>query len=396
MVPNGWEVADFNKLGIKTIDGDRGKNYPKKEDYLSEGHCLFLGADNITSSQLSLDRKIFICKDKHEQLGQGIVQFDDLLLIMRGNGTGRICLYDNEISPYLDARINSGLIILRLDHNAMDKSYVLQLMRSEFMTKQFESYMFGSAQPQLTVKILKSLKIPTPPLPEQQKIANILSTWDKTISTTEHLIDNRKQQKKALMQQLLTGKKRFAGFKREWEEKPLNQICNIYKGKQLNKSTLEKTGKFPVINGGITPSGFAKEANTLANTITISEGGNSCGYVDFIKIPFWCGGHCYSLNNINLTVDYLYHFLKFSQPLIMKLRVGSGLPNIQKKAIEHVIISFPQPEEQQKIAAVLTTSDKEIELLEQQLSDLKQEKKALMQQLLTGKRRVKIKEVEAA
>lgn len=80
----------------------------------------------------------------------------------------------------------------------------------------------------------------------------------------------------------------------------------------------------------------------------------------------------------------------------MSLRVGSGLPNIQKKAIDSIIISFPSKLEQQKIAAVLTAADKEIDLLKAKLSHLKEERKALMQQLLTGKRRVTIDDTVAA
>ena len=140
----------------------------------------------------------------------------------------------------------------------------------------------------------------------------------------------------------------------------------------------------------ITPSGYTESYNLEKNTITISEGGNSCGYIDIQRSNFWCGGHCYSLSDVSIDTEFLYQFLKYKERRIMSLRVGSGLPNIQKKAIEGVYISFPSIQEQQKISSVLTNIDKETEKYEQQLADLKQEKKALMQQLLTGKRRVSV------
>jgi len=192
------------------------------------------------------------------------------------------------------------------------------------------------------------------------------------------------------MQKLLNGEVRFGGFSGKWEEVRLGEVCEIKKGEQLNKNTLDSDGDFPVINGGIEPSGYTEEWNTEANTITISEGGNSCGYVNFLQQRFWSGGHCYALLNLKINKIYLYQFLKYNQHNIMKLRVGSGLPNIQKSAIERFLISKPIMQEQQKIAEVLSLADNEIELLKKELAELKQQKKGLMQKLLTGETRVKV------
>ena len=219
---------------------------------------------------------------------------------------------------------------------------------------------------------------------------------------TEKLLANSQQQKKALMQQLLTGKKRLLDengvrFSGEWKQDVnLGSIINISKGVQINKNTLSEDGQFPVINGGIAPSGFTSEFNTDENTITISEGGNSCGYVAFQKKSFWCGGHCYAVRKTALDLSFTFHLLKYNELKIMGLRVGSGLPNIQKKAIEAFTVNFPVTSvEQQKIAAVLSAADDEIATLEKKLACLRDEKKALMQQLLTGKRRVKVDEAVA-
>ncbi|MFA5920785.1 MAG: restriction endonuclease subunit S [Methylococcaceae bacterium] len=250
----------------------------------------------------------------------------------------------------------------------------------------------GHGTGRLDTESIKSFPINLPPLEEQEKIAHILSTWDKAIATTEKLFANSRQQKKALMQQLLTRKLCFFEHNEKWSELELEKICSIDKGIQINKITLTHLGKYPVINGGVTPSGYTDDYNCEANTITISEGGNSCGFVGYMKQQFWCGGHCYSLNNVKVDNSYLFQFLKFNEPKIMRLRVGSGLPNIQKRAIGSVLIAIPPALEQQKIAQVLTTADHEIETLQQKLACLKQEKKALMQQLLTGKRRVKVDE----
>ena len=169
----------------------------------------------------------------------------------------------------------------------------------------------------------------------------------------------------------------------KWEEKKLENIVNINKGKQLNKEFLLEYDKYPVINGGILPSGYTGTYNYFANTITISEGGNSCGYVNFIKKDFWAGGHCYILEKKeNINYKYLYQILKNNESNIMELRVGSGLPNIQKKSINEYRINVSMTlEEQQKIADFLSSIDNKIEKLSHKLRELKDFKKGLLQQM---------------
>lgn len=257
--------------------------------------------------------------------------------------------------------------------------------------KRLESQMTGSAgQKRVPADSISTYKIAIPPLPEQQKIAEIISTWDKAIEKQSQLIEELELRKKGLMQQLLTGKRRLPGFSDMWPELKIKERVRIKKGEQVNKEFLYAKAKYPVINGGITPSGYLNRYNTTANTITISEGGNSCGYVNFMTTPFWSGGHCYTVdvkdevNNL-----FVYQLLKYNEKYIMSLRVGSGLPNIQIKDLENLKLTFPSYQEQTAIAQVLTVADHEIDLAKQKLELLRQQKHGLMQQLLTGKKRVK-------
>ena len=144
-------------------------------------------------------------------------------------------------------------------------------------------------------------------------------------------------------------------FEKSTVHQSLGNIVEIRKGKQINGSELLDDGEYPVMNGGITPSGFLNEYNTPAGTISISEGGNSCGYVQFNAIPIWSGGHCYTLHLICGDIDYryLYHFLKHSESEIMKLRIGSGLPNIQKKDLSKFPITSYPISNQMKISKTL-------------------------------------------
>ena len=153
------------------------------------------------------------------------------------------------------------------------------------------------------------------------------------------------------------------GIRQRMFQKSTSQnIVEIRKGRQINGNELLESGKYPVMNGGITPSGYLNEYNVPANTISISEGGNSCGYVQFNGTPIWSGGHCYTLHIINGNMDYryLYHFLKHSESEIMKLRIGSGLPNIQKKDLSRFPITTNPIAEQLKIARTLDAMEAKI------------------------------------
>ena len=163
----------------------------------------------------------------------------------------------------------------------------------------------------------------------------------------------------------------------------LSEICDIVKGEQINGELLSEHGKYYVMNGGTDPSGYYDNYNVEAYTISISEGGNSCGYVQFNKCPFWCGGHCYSIQNIadNVYNLYLYHYLKTEEKVIMKLRIGSGLPNIQKKDLATFKIKLPTSEQQKAISDILSLQEQKAEIEEQMLIAMQAEKQYLLRQM---------------
>ena len=245
----------------------------------------------------------------------------------------------------------------------------------------------------LNLNLISNYPVTLPPLPEQQKIADILTTQDKVIELKEQLLAKKQQQKKYLMQQLLTGKKRLPGFSGKWRKEQVRNLCTVVKGEQLNKDILDEIGLYYVLNGGMTPSGYTNKWNIMENTISISEGGNSCGYVNFNREKFWSGGHCYTLQFVKTSEImnlFLYFYLKFCENKLQCLRVGSGLPNIQKSSLENFNVTYPTLEEQTAIANVLSAADREIDLLRQSIEAEKQKKKALMQLLLTGIVRVTV------
>ena len=232
--------------------------------------------------------------------------------------------------------------------------------------------------PQLNNKHIKPYPINLPSFEEQLKISKFISSVDKKVSLLSQNLEIFNDFKKGLLQQIFTQKLRF-----DFDEIRLRSISKINKGKQLNKEHMLEIGKFYVLNGGQEPSGYTDSWNTSENTITISEGGNSCGFVNFNTEKFWSGGHCYYLNKLseNIDVYYLYSYLKFIEPQIMRLRVGSGLPNIQKGDIENIKIKILPKKEQIKISNLLLSTDNKISSIESQKDSFEIFKKGLLQQM---------------
>ncbi len=282
---------------------------------------------------------------------------DTILMAMYGQGKTR-----GKVAKLgIEAATNQACaaIILKKECNL---DFYFQYLKSQY--KNIRDLSNSGGQENLSGGIVKSIQVPIPPLPEQRKIAQILSTWDKAISATEALITNSQQQKKALMQQLLTGKKRFAGFEGEWEELALGKIAEYQKGYTYKSSEYseEKTNQ-----------GFL----TL-KSIQRGGGYSSTGIKYLVSI---------------VDDKFLYYILKLPcYRNFMRARAsGSTVLHLDIQGSKKLKLLCPtSASEQQKIASVLSSADQEIDTLQQKLTHLKQEKKALMQQLLTGKRRVKL------
>ena len=244
-----------------------------------------------------------------------------------------------------------------------------------YQTIRIEQYSTGSGVPTLNRNNVHRHKTFIPKLKEQNKIATILSLLDERIATQTKIIEDLKKLKSAISNNL------FKGI--NGEVVMLSEICEITKGKQINGDILSESGKYYVMNGGTEPSGYYRDYNVEANTISISEGGNSCGYVQFNTSPFWSGGHCYTIQKIadNVYNLYLYHYLKSQEDAIMKLRIGSGLPNIQKKDLAMFKIKIPTLEQQTKISTFLSSLERKAEIEEKLLNAMKQEKQYLLRQM---------------
>lgn len=312
------------------------------------------------------------------------VRGGDVLISIKGT-IGRVGIvptgFEGNISRELARlRINKGICAEYVAHQLEAGTTQDRIMRS----------VVGTTRLEFSIAVLRQFELPIPPTEtEQRTISKVLNDVDGLLEGLSRLITKKSDIKQAAMQQLLTGKTRLPGFNGEWKEKALGEIATISKGVQLHSSETDPDGHIPHYNGGMQPSSFTVRFNTPANTIAISEGGNSCGFVQFITEPFWCGGHCYAVVPKSVDNSFLFHALKGQQSAIMGLRVGSGLPNVQKTALELFKLKFPKnPIEQTAIADVLSDMDTELSDLERHREKTCTLKQAMMQELLTGKTRL--------
>lgn len=222
---------------------------------------------------------------------------------------------------------------------------------------------------------LSKISLYFPSIEEQSKIATLLSLIDDRIATQNKIIEDLKLLKSAIAETVFNNMKGHLTN--------LSAICNIVKGMQVNGEELSEKGKYYVMNGGVTPSGYYDQCNTPANTISISEGGNSCGYVQYNKSSFWSGGHCYTLQDIcsGVETQYLFHYLKRYESNIMNLRIGTGLPNIQKKDLENFRIVLPPSNVQKEIATCLTAIEHKILVEINWVDSVQKEKQHLLRQM---------------
>lgn len=292
----------------------------------------------------------------------------------------------------------------------VDSKFAEYLFKTPRMIYLFWAYSYGLTKDRLRLYYndFARIKILLPDLSEQKKIVQILSTWDKAIVVTEQLLANSQQHKKSLMQQLLTGKKRFSGFNGKWEVVRLGNVAEIKSG-GTPKSNIESYygGGIPWVSiADITKHG--KWIETTERFLTQEGLANSSARLyppDTIMYAMYASiGEC-SIAKVELSssqailgirakavlhYEYLYFYLSSLKEKI-KLQGQQGTQaNLNAGMVKDFKIPLPPLNEQKKIAAVLSVADEDIDALQQKLACLKQEKKALMQQLLTGKRRVRI------
>jgi len=246
-----WETKELQYCGIDIIDGDRGTNYPSREELQPEGYCLFLSTSNIVDDKFQIDTGDFITEQKDSLLRIGKLIRDDIVLTTRGT-VGSVAYYHRRI-PYEHMRINSGMVILRCD-KTFEPLFLYHLCKSSLLKQQYALFASGSAQPQLPIKDMKRIKLNIPPLPIQRKIAAILSAYDDLIENNTRRIALLEKMAEEVYREWFV-RLRFPGYEGVpvhhgipdgWEIKRLDAIVELAYGKAL-KDENRIEGIYPVI-----------------------------------------------------------------------------------------------------------------------------------------------------
>lgn len=356
-IPEDWDVKKLESIAPLQRGFDLPKKKQKKGPYpvvYSNGVCTY--------------------HNEYMVKGPGVITG-------RSGTIGHIHYVEQNFWPH-----NTALWVTKFFKNNPKFVYYL------FQSFDWQAFSTGSGVPTLNRNFVHEKLLPLPTsIPEQIEIASALTSIDELLCSLEVLIEKKQNIKQGAMQELLSGRRRLPGYNITWTKTNIGTLCKPQKGKQINKNELkEEPIGYPVMNGGINPSGYHCDYNVKPDTIIISEGGNSCGFVSLMKEPFWAGGHCYILHpQEEINIEYLYQVLKYNESSLMSLRTGSGLPNITKNALNDFTFYYsPSLKEQNTIALILNDMDKEIEILEKRHEKYLAIKQGMMQQLLTGKIRL--------
>ena len=399
MVPEGWKLITAQDVCKSIFVGVviKPTQYYVEE---ADGVKAFRSA-NVREGFINDNDWVYFSLEGHLANKKSQLKANDVLIVRTGY-PGTACV----VTPEFEGSNAIDIVIARPDVEQVAPEYLCAYTNSHMGKSQVLDLQGGLAQKHLNVGGYKVLKIKLPPLPEQKKIAQVLSTWDKAITTTEQLLANSQQQKKALMQQLLTGKKRLLDengvrFSGGWQ---------AYKFGDLFKERVE-TGRddLPLLSitadDGVVYQEDTGRKNTSNedkskyrricvndigyNTMRMWQGRSSLSDKEGIVSP------AYTIVTPTDKVCPAYAAYLFKLPALVHVfyRHSQGLVsdtwNLKFNHFKKIAWQVPGIDEQRKIATVLSSADQEGTVLQKKLDALKQEKKALMQQLLTGKRRVK-------
>ncbi|WMX15903.1 restriction endonuclease subunit S [Aureispira sp. CCB-E] len=425
-IPENWGEDNLGNLSTYT------KGYAfKSKDYCENGIRVIRISDTNANS-IKDSNPIYISEGKALTFEKWKLYTNDLVFTTVGS---RPPLYDSMVGKvikveekYSDSLLNQNAVIIRGIEKQINQIFLFNQFKTKRYLRYIETIVRGNAnQVSITLKDLFKFRIPLPPLPEQKKIAQILSTWDKAIEKKTQLIEQKKLLKKGLMQQLLTGKTRFDGFVQnhkfqksklddfslDWEMvklgdlydrlstgmTPSRKYLEYFQGDilwvtsgELNYNvvtdTVEKITRVAQekTNLKIYPKG------TFFIAITGLEASGTRGRCAILGKEATTNQSCMAFP-VNEAIDtmFLFHFYcHYGAKIAFRFAQGTKQQSLNSSIVKSIKIPLPTIEEQKKIASVLTKANNEIIKLEEQLIQLQQQKKGLMQQLLTGATRVSV------
>ncbi|GAP99878.1 restriction endonuclease subunit S [Leptolyngbya sp. NIES-2104] len=382
LIPEDWEVKSIGDIGFVSSGGTPSRTNP-----------LYWNGDIpwITTTQIDFNTihsaEQFITQDGLNNSAAKIFPSGTLLMAMYGQGKTR-----GKIARLgVEASTNQACAAIALNQN-VHHGYIFHYLVSQYDTIRLLSN--TGNQENLNGLIIKSIRVPFPPLSEQRSIAEALSDVDALIASIASLITKKRHLKTATMQQLLTGRKRSLEFSDEWQTLRLSDLFEITAGRDLVKGNYSEIDDdihpYPiyansVFNGGI--YGYSKVKEYEGDCITVTARG-TLGVSYYRATPFVAIGRLIVLKPISKVDSFflselINHQIKFANE-------STGVPQLTAPQISKCELSVPRLEEQHAIAKILSDMDTEIAAIETRLAKTQAIKQGMMQQLLTGRIRFKI------
>ena len=393
IIPEDWEVKRLGDLCKKIGSGITPKG--GQNVYLSQGHP-FMRSQNVANGRLLLDDIVFIDDFTHQKQKSTEIELDDVLLNITGASIGRCAIATQEIAA---GNVNQHVCIIRLKDKTLSH-YICTFLLSYVGQKQIDSYQAGGNREGLNYNQIAAFKICLPTHGEIIQINNLLSLWDTAISKQTQLVEKLTLRKRGLMQQLLTGKKRLKGFEGEWKEVKLGDVFDERNETNYNNlPLLSITGDKGVIyqsesdKRDISNDDKSKYKRICPNdigynTMRMWQGRSALSEIEGIVSP------AYTIVTPKNNVDVRFMAMLMQQPRIVydfwthSQGLVSDTLNCKYPDFCQVKVTIPFKNEQTAIAELFYKIDQEIEMQKQKLTSLQEEKKGLMQVLLTGKKRI--------
>lgn len=396
VLPKDWSVHRLGNVTTKITDGEH------QTPMRSKTGVLLLSARNVTNGRLLLEDVDYVPNEEFERIAKRILPQKGDVLISCSGSIGRVCA----VPSGLKFAMVRSVALVRPDETKLDTSFLYHQLTSERIQEQMRLAASQAAQANLFQGHITQLIVVVPPLPEQRKIADILTTWDEALTQLDALIEAQERRKKALMQQLLTGKKRFPGFKGKWKTVSLGDVLE-----PITRPTAKPQGKF--LAAGIRSHGkgvFLKHdfipANIALDELFELKTGDLVVNITFAWegaaaiVPPEADGAlvshrfpAFGFREGKAARSFFRHYIRTHRFVFdcgLASPGGAGRNRVlSKSAFLDIELQLPPIEEQQKIGDILDTADQQLTLLRTQRTALDQQKRGLMQRLLTGKLRVK-------
>lgn len=397
--PHGWETATLGELcnpntGLQT--GPFGSQL-HASDYTEIGVPVVMPKD-IVNYRVSTSDIARIPETTALELSRHRLLPGDIVFARRGD-IGRCALITRNEQGWL---CGTGCLRSRIDNKAALPEYLIFYLDTPEVKTWLETNAVGQTMLNLNTSILAELPICLPPLPEQRKIAAILSTWDEAITLTEQLIAALTRRKQALMQLLLTGAVRFPEFEGEWQEVELADIAEVIMGQSPPSEGYNSDGVgLPLIQGNADIKARKTAPRSFTSIITkrcqiddtILSVRAPVGEVARSLYEACIGRGVAAIRATKSNPDFLYQLMVFTEQAWQQFAQGSTFTAVNSTDIKAFALEVPTlVEEQVQIADLLNVCDVEIEHLEGLRDYLHMQKRGLMQQLLTGAVRVRVGE----